>query len=146
MEKSIMPSGYYRQPTINGETIVFVCEDDLWTVPASGGMARRLTSGLGEASRPFLSPDGARLAFVGQEEGQLEIYVMPALGGQPRRLTYMGGGICQTAGWTHDGKVLFFTNAGQPFSSLMYVYTVDVEGNAPERVEVGPAEAISYGP
>jgi tricorn protease len=141
-----MASGYYRQPTINADTVVFVCEDDLWTVPASGGMARRLTSGLGEASRPFLSPDGESLAFVGQEEGQSEIYMMPALGGQPRRLTYMGGGICQTAGWTRDGKVLFFTNAGQPFRNLMYMYTVDLEGNAPERVPVGPAEAISYGP
>src|SRR5512143_3150200 len=114
MEKSIMPSGYYRQPTINGETVVFVCEDDLWTVPASGGMARRLTSGLGEASRPFLSPDGEPLALVPQEEGPPETYMIPALGGQPRRLTYMGGSICQTSGWTRDGKVLVFTNAGQP--------------------------------
>jgi tricorn protease len=38
--------GYYRFPTINGDCIVFVGEDDLWTVPASGGMARRLTSNL----------------------------------------------------------------------------------------------------
>ncbi len=47
-----MPSGYYRFPTIQGETIIFVCEDDLWTVPAAGGIARRLTSNLGRNNPP----------------------------------------------------------------------------------------------
>lgn len=29
--------GYYRNPTLHADTVVFVCEDDLWTVPALGG-------------------------------------------------------------------------------------------------------------
>ena len=97
-----MPSGYYRYPTIHGDTVVFVCEDDLWSVPAGGGIARRLTSGLAEASRPALSPDGTQLAFVGREEGEAEIYLMPAAGGPARRLTFLGGTLCQTAGWMGD--------------------------------------------
>ena len=58
---------YLRHPTIHGETIVFVADDDLWTVGAAGGVARRLTAGLSEPSTPCLSPDGKLLAFVVQE-------------------------------------------------------------------------------
>ena len=141
-----MPSGYYRYPSLYHETLVFVSEDDLWTVPTDGGIARRLTSNLGEVSRPSLSPDGTQLAFVGREEGQAEIYVMPSVGGPARRLTFMGGSHCLTAGWRPEGKIIFSTNASQPFSSLLYLYTVDPETLEIERIPVGPARAISFGP
>jgi tricorn protease len=62
-------SGYYRFPTIYGDRVVFVCEDDLWSVAVTGGTAIRLTSNLGEVSHPFLSPDGTQLAFIGKGRG-----------------------------------------------------------------------------
>ena len=141
-----MPSGYYRFPTIHSDTVVFVCEDDLWSVPASGGLARRLTSNLGEVTRPWLSPDGATLAFVGREEGQPEIYCMPAMGGPARRLTFMGGNMCLTAGWTNDGKIIFANNAGHWYMRFTHLYTVDTQGNPPERLNLGLARAIAFRP
>ena len=44
--------GYYRYPAIHGETIAFVAEDDLWTVPVSGGTATRLTTSLSTVAYP----------------------------------------------------------------------------------------------
>jgi tricorn protease len=141
-----MASGYYRFPTIHSDTVVFVCEDDLWTTPAGGGIARRLTSNLGLASRPVLSPDGTQLAFAGREEGQAEVFLMPAAGGPARRLTYMGGGLCRPVGWASDDQILFTNNAKQPFGRTLYLYRVGIDGEAPERINVGPAAAVAYGP
>ena len=80
-------AGYYRHPTLHGDSVVFVCEDDLWSVSASGGTARRLTASAGRIAFPSLSPDGKHIAFTGQDDGPNEVYVMDAEGGEPRRLT-----------------------------------------------------------
>ena len=68
--------GYYRYPTIYGDRVIFVSEDDLWTVSTKGGIARRLTSNLGPVSNPMFSPDGKQVAFIGTEEGSREVFVM----------------------------------------------------------------------
>jgi tricorn protease len=138
--------GYLRFPTIHGDTLVFVCEDDLWSVPAAGGRAWRLTAGAGEATHPRLSPDGARLAFVGREEGPAEVYVMPAAGGSAQRLTYQSAAVT-VAGWTPDGaEILFASNAERPFAADRWLDAVSPDGGLPRRLPVGPATAIAFGP
>src|SRR4051812_24117943 len=107
--------GYYRFPSISGDRVVFVCEDDLWLVKSSGGRAERLTAGVGEASRPRFSPDGQSIAFIGKEEGPTEVFLMPAVGGRARRLTFQGSS-CSFVSFSRDGRELVYsTNAGRPF-------------------------------
>jgi tricorn protease len=78
-----------RFPAIHGDKLVFGYAGDLYTVPAKGGVARRLTSDEQSYEMfPRFSPDGKNLAFTAQYDGNTEVYVMPADGGQPRRLTY----------------------------------------------------------
>ncbi len=120
--------GYYRYPTIHDNTLVFVSEDDLWTVSTEGGIARRLTANLGTISHPFFSPDGKTLAFTGREEGHNEVYVMPAEGGPVKRVTYLG--VSSTViGWTPDGgKILFSSDYRQAIDRIGFVFAVSPEG------------------
>jgi len=136
--------GYYRFATIHGEEIVFVSEDDLWVVPAAGGVACRLTANLGAVSTPHFSGDGKWLAFVGREEGHTEVYLVSASGGPARRLTYLGSGAA-VLGW-REGQIVFASTAKQPFPHDFWLYTIDVESNEPQRLELGPANSVSWGP
>jgi tricorn protease len=135
--------GYLRHPTIAGETVIFVTEDDLWTVPAGGGDARRLTADLLEVSRPVLSPDGTRVAFTSKAQGQPEVFVMPAGGGPAERLTWLGEKAAVVA-WTGDDRVVYTSATGQPFSSLTLAYAHGDAGA--ERLPVGPVGDVAFGP
>jgi tricorn protease len=118
------PVGYYRQPALHEDTVVFVAEGDLWKVAARGGAAARLTTHAGEETTPAISPDGGLVAFVARYEGPTEVYTMPLDGGRPTRRTY-GIDTARVTGWTPDGKVLFSTDvyAGLPNWQLV---TMDV--------------------
>ena len=76
-----------RFPTTNGRQVVFCYAGELYTVAKEGGTARRITSGPGYTSFPRFSPDGTQFAFTSQYDGNTEVYVMPAEGGAPKRLT-----------------------------------------------------------
>jgi tricorn protease len=78
-----------RFPALHGDRLVFGYAGDLYTVSAQGGVARRLTSDERSYEMfPRFSPDGKRLAFTAQYDGNTEVYLMPAEGGEPTRLTY----------------------------------------------------------
>jgi tricorn protease len=137
--------GYLRLPTVHGDTAVFVCEDDLWTVPTAGGQAWRLTAGVAAASTPRYSADGSQLAFVGSEEGPAEVYVMPATGGTAQRLTFQAAGYCVVTGWDRDGRIVYSSDAGLGQARRGWLHRVGTDGGLPERMELGPAKTISYG-
>ncbi|MSP55025.1 MAG: protease [Myxococcales bacterium] len=108
-------TGYYRQPSLRGDTVVFVAEGDIWRASVSATAtgprrATRLTSHPGPEGSPFISPDGSLIAFIGTYEGPAAAYVMPITGGRPRRLTWDGLRV-GVVGWSPDGKVLVSTDA-----------------------------------
>ena len=72
----------------HGDKIVFSYAGDLYSVNKSGGTARKLTSNIGYEMFPHFSPDGKQIAFTGQYDGNTEVFIMPAEGGEPKRLTY----------------------------------------------------------
>src|SRR5437773_1322367 len=145
-ESSLMsPRGYLRQPTIAGDAIVFVCDDDLWRVSAAGGEARRLTAGLGEVGTPALSSDGRWLAYVARDEQHPEVYLMPAEGGPARRMTWLGPDVI-VRGWTPEGSILFVTTHAQPFFRNYRAFALDADGGLPQLLPYGQVNHLAYGP
>jgi len=100
--------GYYRQPAIWNDTIVFVAEGDLWRVNVAGGVAQRLTTHPEEESRPAISPDGRTVAYAATYEGPGEVYTLPLGGGTPARQTWDATRPSWLS-WTPKGEVLYAT-------------------------------------
>ena len=137
------PAAYLRQPTLQGDTVVFVSDDDLWRVSTAGGTAQRLTAGLSEPATPCLSPCGRWLAYAGRDEQHSEVWLMPAAGGAARRLTWLGSELA-VRGFTPEGRIVFCSNHGQPFLRNAHAYTLALEGGMPERVPLGQIDHLSF--
>ncbi|CAN5202393.1 S41 family peptidase [soil metagenome] len=139
-------SGYYRHPSINRDQIVFVAEDDLWTVSSNGGLAHRLTANPGMEAFPCFSPDGRNVAFVGRDEGQLDLFVMPSEGGTARRLTFFGADT-RVSNWRKDGSAVIVTSDyQQPYAAWGHLWEVPLAGTEVKMLPLGPAQAISFRP
>jgi tricorn protease len=134
---SAQTAGYYRQPSIHGNTIVFVAEGDLWKTDVNGsGVAVRLTTNLAEETNPAISPDGRTIAFTGRFDGQADVYTMPLTGGSPQRHTWDTGVTVQ--GWTNDGRIIYTTRrySTLPNNQLLFV---DPKNNDRELVKLAQA-------
>jgi tricorn protease-like protein len=97
----------YSVPHSTASFIAFSYAGDLWTVSRDGGQATRLTTGTGIETDPVFSPDGTMIAFTGEYDGNTDVFVVPASGGIPRRLTYHPAAD-YAVGWTPDGKSVIF--------------------------------------
>lgn len=141
-----MQQGYYQYPTIYKEQVVFVSEDDLWSVSVKGGSATRLTANLNMITYPHFSPDGKWIAFIGKDDGSEEVYIIPSEGGVPKRLTFTAGFRTNVCGWSADGNHICFSSSYQePFKKNHTLYQVYKNGGLPKKLNLGHGKNISYG-
>src|SRR5580704_5673158 len=117
-----------RQPDVSATQIAFVYAGDIWVVPKTGGEAVRLSSPRGEESFPKFSPDGSQLAFSGDYDGNLDIYVMPVIGGVPHRLTHHGAPD-RMIGWYPDGRDILYASTMTSYKNRFdQLYKLPAEG------------------
>ncbi len=147
-----------RFPATHGDQVVFTYAGNLYTVPATGGVARKLTGHVGFEMFARFSPDGKRLAFTGQYDGNTEVYVMPAEGGVPKRLTFTAtlgrddvsdrmGPNNIVMGWTPDGRhIVFRSRMREPNDFIGQLYLVPVEGGLPKQLPLPRGGFCSYSP
>jgi dipeptidyl aminopeptidase/acylaminoacyl peptidase len=150
----------------NGRVITFVSDrergrhdrqwrTDVYTVPAKGGKATRITRARGSASHPAYSPDGRWIAFVGHEHGDAgvakntHLMIVPSNGGAPRSLSAatdrpVAGWPAFASGrafnWAPDSKSVVFLAGDR---GTMAIYRGNLAGAA-EKVLDGERQLESF--
>lgn len=71
----------------DGSLVAFTYKGDIYTVPAKGGEAHRLTTSAAYDANPVWSPSGKKIAFKSNRLGSDDIFIMDAKGGTPKRVT-----------------------------------------------------------
>lgn len=146
-----------RFPDISKDKIAFMYGGDLWVVPRSGGVARRVTSHPGREQFPKFSPDGKWLAFTGQYDGNFNVYLMPAEGGQPKQLTFYQGAaqplsdrmgvLNEVVTWSPDSqRVLFLSRSGAQNGWTKRLFSVGMDGGLPEPLPMAESGLASFSP
>jgi tricorn protease len=126
----------FRYPDVSATTITFVYGGDIWVVPKTGGTASRLTTPPGEETFPRFSPDGARIAYTANYDGNQDVYVIPVTGGVPVRVTHhpMADRLVD---WYPDGRALLVaTSMASGRQRYSQFYKVSPAGGLPERLPV----------
>jgi tricorn protease len=125
-----------RYPDVSETHICFVYAGDIWVVAKQGGLAHRLSSPKGEESFPRFSPDGQRIAFTGNYDGNEDIYVLPFMGGEPQRVTFHGLSD-RMLDWFSDGqKILYASSRESGRMRYNQFYSVSPKGGFSEKLPV----------
>ncbi|MEI9985824.1 MAG: S41 family peptidase [Aliidongia sp.] len=146
-----------RFPTLHGDKIVFEAHGNLWSVPRTGGEAARLTTEPGFELMPRFSPDGKWIAFTGEYAGNRDVYVIPAAGGEAKRLTFHSdvtpdaplrwGPDNMVVTWTPDSSGIVFLSRREAWNSWFgKLFTVPVAGGPAEELPLDRGGLLSYSP
>ncbi|MGB6198455.1 MAG: PDZ domain-containing protein [Candidatus Acidiferrales bacterium] len=145
-----------RFPDVHGDKVVFSYGGDLWLVSTSGGAASRITTSPGLELFPKFSPDGKWIAFTAQYDGNFNVYVMPAAGGEPHQLTFLPdiqpmpermGPNNEVITWTPDSQNIVFLSRRNTFNDWFgRLFTVPVTGGLPVQLPVDKGGLTSYSP
>lgn len=130
---------WMRHPAISpdGKTIAFSYQGDIFTVPSSGGRAKQITSNAAFDSYPVWSPDGNHIAFASNREGSIDVWVMNANGGIPKRVTTNSGSEYPLR-WKDNYTIMFKASIMPTAKSIIFagsypqVYTVGMDGGRPK--------------
>jgi len=104
----------------DGRTLAIDLQGSIWTLPATGGAAKRITDLFNDARQPVWSRDGKSIAFFGYRDGGYDLWSINPDGSNQRQLTW-GNFDDREPVWSHDGTRIAFSSdrgAGQRLQHL----------------------------
>jgi TolB protein len=101
----------------------------IYTVPVTGGTPKRVTA-KGPSYFHGWSPDGRWMAYVGQRNGDYDVYKIPVDGGEEIRLTSTKG-LDDGPEYTPDGKYIYFNSVR---SGRMQIWRMRPDGSEQQQI------------
>jgi tricorn protease len=137
---------YLRYPTLHGELVGFVAQDDVWLAPLEGGRPWQLTSDRAPTRDLRFSPDGAHLAHLSQRDGVPEVHVVATAGGPSVRITWWGDSYARILGWADARRVHVASAVGEPLRHRTWARAVPLDSGPAHRLPYGPVTALDIAP
>lgn len=116
-----------RNPSISKDHVTFVYGGDIWIADRDGSNPKRLTVNPGVEQNPIFSPDGSKIAFTGNYDGNTDIYTISILGGEPQRITFHPAADI-LRGWLNNNEVYFTTTREFQYSLGSRLYRSKLDG------------------
>jgi Tol biopolymer transport system component len=124
----------------DGRTLAMDLQGSIWTLPATGGTANRITDIFNDARQPVWSPDGKWIAYFAYRDGGYDIWAVSPDGSNQHKLTW-GPFDDREPAWSHDGtRVAFASDRGSPFGSSYNIWVLDIASGEIRRLTDNPAE------
>src|SRR6516225_9908434 len=114
----------------DGKTIVFDLVGDLYTMPFSGGEAKKISSGLAFNSQPRFSPDGEKIAFISDRGGSENVWTADADGSNTKQLSQDEQSEFASPVWTPDGNYIIASRFTQFPIGAPELWMYHVKGGA----------------
>jgi Tol biopolymer transport system component/imidazolonepropionase-like amidohydrolase len=124
----------------DGRTLAIDLQGSIWTLPASGGTATRITDLFNDARQPSWSPDGKWITFFAYRDGGYDIWAIAPDGSNQHQLTW-GPFDDREPIWSHDGThVAFSSDRGSSLGSDYNIWTLDVRNGDLRQLTKDPAD------
>src|SRR5579862_3524386 len=124
----------------DGQTLAIDMQGIIWTLPATGGTAQRITDLFNDARQPMWSPDGKWITYFGYRDGSYDIWAIAPDGSHQHKLTW-GPFDDREPVYSHDGtRIAFSSDRGDPLGSNYNIWVLDLKTGAFKELTTNPAE------